>query len=189
MDKSIRVGDIRLMVKPITSLFLILAIVFAPMITVEAQSGPARFSFANFQSTLNQIFRTRKGAAAQNAIIAAYSRFARFNPNTAFALVRMATVQLNRVTPVSQRAANTVRMANATSSAFTQTGTNDTSLIISTFTYLVSTVPPQSRTPDVILSIGQAAVNASVETGGTPQQSIEIINAIIGSNNGVVPTS
>ncbi|MFY8215478.1 MAG: hypothetical protein ACOVMP_02630 [Chthoniobacterales bacterium] len=101
----------------------------------------------------------------------------------------MATVQLNRVTPVSQRAANTVRMANASSSAFVAAGTNDTSLFASTFTYLVSTVPPQSRTPDVMRSIGQAAVNASVGTGGTPQQSIEIINAIIGSNNGVIPTS
>jgi len=177
------------MVKSIASLFLVLAVVFAPMVTVEAQSGQSRFAFSNFQKTLNQISRTRKGAAAQNAIIGAYSRFARFNPNTAFALVRTATVQLNRVTPVSQRAANTVRMANATSSAFVATATNDTSLIISTFTYLVSTVPPESRTPAVVRSIGQAAVNASVDTGGTPQQSVEIINAIVGSNNGVVPTS
>jgi hypothetical protein len=182
-------SKISIMVKTITSLFLIATMVGAPISTSEAQAGPARFSFSKFQQQLNAIFRTRKGVAAQNGIIAAYARFARFNPNQAFALVRMATVQLNRVTPPAQRAAGIVRLSQATSSAFIATGTNDTSLIISTFTYLVSSIPPESREPSVIQTIAQDAVQASVDTGGTPQESVEIVQAIGGSTTGVIPTS
>jgi hypothetical protein len=177
------------MAKTITSLFLIAIMVGAPISTSEAQAGPARLSFSKFQQRLNNISRTRKGVAAQNGIIAAYAQFARFNPNQAFALVRMATVQVNRVTPLAQRASAIVRLSQATSSAFIGTGTHDTSLIISSFTYLISSVPPDSRDPALIRTIAQDAVAASVNTGGTQQENVEIVNAIIGSTTGVIPTS
>ncbi len=177
------------MVKTLTSLLLIATMIGAPISISEAQATPARFSFSQFQQRLNAIFRTRKGVAAQNAIISAYAQFARFNPNQAFALVRMAMVQLNRVTPPAQRAAAILRLSQATSTAFILTGTNDTSLIITTFTYLVAALPSDSRDNATILTIAQAAISANVGTGGTSKQSVEIAQAIGGSANGVIPTS
>jgi len=189
VDKMVLSGNAFAMVKAITSLFLVLAIGFGPMATVQAQTARSKNSFQNFQRTLNQISQNRKGVAAQNQILSAYARFARFNPNQVFALVRMATVAFNKVTPIDQRAAGVQRMADASSAAFVAANTNDTSLIITTFTYLVSSVPAGSRTPEVIVSIGQAAVNASEGTGGTPEDVKEIINAVVVSNGGSVPTS
>lgn len=143
-----------------------------------AQVNRQQTSFGAFQQTLNQIVRTRRGAAAQNAIAAAYLRFARMNPQLAFSLARVATIQLNRVTPPAQRAAMAIRLANLTSSALIATGYNDTSVIVSTFTYLVSNLPPDSRNPDTIGAITSAAIEANVATGGTPESSLEIWNAI-----------
>jgi hypothetical protein len=76
---------------------------------------------------------------------------------------------------------------------------NDRSLIIATFTYLVSSVPPDFRDPAFIQTITQHAVKASVDTGGTQQERAEIVKAFGGSATGpdfskpestaIIPTS
>jgi len=180
-------------------MFLIATMIGAPISTSEAQAGPARFTPFNFQERLNVIARTRKGPAAQVAIISAYRQFARSNPNQAFTLVRMATVRLDSVTPPAQRAAAIVRLSQAASSAFIGMRINDRSLIIATFTYLVSSVPPDFRDPAFIQTITQHAVKASVDTGGTQQERAEIVKAFGGSATGpdfsksestaIIPTS
>lgn len=173
------------MFKIFTSLLLATALLMPGMATAQVRTTQP-FSLTSFQQRLNTIAKTRKGPAAANAIIALYARYARVNPLLAFTLVRMATIQVNRFTPPSQRAAAAVRLSDATAAAFAANSVSDTSLVISTFTYLVANVPPDSREAELIKDITNSAIIAS---GGTPEENSQIADAIKTGATTTVPTS
>lgn len=177
------------MLKAVTILAITGAVSFGFLPSAQAQANPQAVSFGNFQRTLNQLVRNRPANAARNASLAAYLRVARTNPATAFALARIATIQLNRVTPVAQRVNVAIRMANATASAFVASGYNDPSSYVNTFTYIVSTIPPQFRTPELIRTIADMAVYANTETGGSSSESANIFNSIFVDSGTPPPVS
>lgn len=157
----------------------------------EAQFRPNRpqFSPGVFQKRLNQISQLRRGQAALNGIMANYATFARINPRLAFTYLRLAMIRLNRFSTPEQRPAIAIRLADMTTAAIVASGVNDLALMTTTFTYIVQSIPTDARTPEVLNTIGAAAEQANVETGGTAAESTTLLNDIGASAVTPVPVS
>lgn len=175
----------------IFSSLVLAAVMFTGIPQAEAQSRPNRSQFSPgvFQKRLNQISQFRRGQAAVNSIMANYATFARINPSLAFTYLRLAMIRLNRFSTPEQRPAIAVRLADMSAAALSANGVNSQGLIVSTFTYIVQSIPTDARTQDVLVSIAEAAVSANVDTGGTPAETVEILNAIGVSAVTPVPVS
>jgi hypothetical protein len=136
---------------------------------------------------LGQISQNARGAAAVNAIVAAYRATVRQNPAQAAVLLRVANRRLNQFILPSQRGAIALSLSQATAAAFIQAGiTAESPLYLQTFPFIATTIPSDQRTASLLNQIAQTASFANERVGGNSVADIPVTDAIFGSA-GVTP--
>lgn len=158
-----------------------MARIFAPiflcaaLLLVAIQPASAIQNVSSYRAFTQAI---AKAKTAQQ-VVGLYARFANQNPILAFGAARVASLRIARLAPFAARGALAVQLANATASAYINSGQPALQgSFTQTITYLVSTVPAQQRTQSVIDSFSQAAVAVNNAAGGTQSQDQALTNVI-----------
>lgn len=160
-----------------------------PLLTFAALAvAPIREAYSaqnqipNLQRSIASVLQNNRSPGAFNAIIAAYRRAVRLNPNQAAALLRITNRQLNRVASPSQRVLIALNLTQATSAALIAAGISaDSPLYLQTYPFIASTIPVEQRTQSVLEQIASSASTANLATGGSSTQEIPVTDAIFGT--------